>query len=356
MKSGETEEQAANVLRSLLERSPEIELAEIVFEPSISRRHPVDILASINAFGRQHKLACEVRRSGQPRHVRNAVLYVLDYVASLDFDATPMLISPFLSKQSRALCLDYGVGYLDFHGNAFLQVPGILIDISVPEEPPAERRDLKSLFRPKAAHILRVMLRQPERAWRVTELARAANASVGHVSNVRRALLSREWAEALTDGVVLINPDTLLDAWRAAYHRPEGEVERLYTSLHGVAFEETVRAVFSSRPSQGSLAFASFSAARWIAPYGRTGTEYFYADREGADRIADALRASGVDKGENVSIRILKDKDILEDTTEPAPGVFCTSPVQTYLDLSISGERGMESANHLRREVLSWDR
>ena len=356
VKSGEIEEQGAEALRSLFERSPEIELGEIVFEPPISQRHPVDILASIRAFGRQHKLACEVRRNGQPRHVRDAILYVRDYVASLGFDATPMVISPFLSRQSRALCVDYGVGYLDFHGNAFLQVPGILIDISVPGEPPAERRDLRSLFRPKAAHILRVMLRNPERAWRVTELAYAAKASLGHVSNVRRALLSREWAEELTDGVVLANPQALLDTWRAAYRRPEGEVERLYTSLHGMAFEETAKAVFSMRPSQRSLAFASFSAARWIAPYGRTGTEYFYANREGAAQIADALRASGVDKGENVSIRILKDQDILEDTIEPAPSVFCTSPVQTYLDLSISGERGMESADHLRREVLSWNR
>lgn len=256
VKSREIEEQAVKALRSLLERSPEIKLGEVVFEPPIGRRHPVNILASISAFGRQHKIACEVRSNGQPRHVHNAILYIRDYVASLDFDATPTVISPFLSKQSRALCVDYRVGYLDFHGNAYLQVPGILIDVGVPEEPPAERRDLKSLVRPKAAHILRVMLRQPERAWRVTELAHAANASVGHVSNVRRALLGREWAEELTDGVVLANLQALLDAWRVAYRRPEGEVERLYTSLHGMAFQETAKAIFSLRPLQRALAFA----------------------------------------------------------------------------------------------------
>ena len=99
---------------------------------------------------------------------------------------------------------------------------------------------------------------------------------------------------------------------------------------------------------------AASSAARWIAPYGKTGTEYFYANREGAARITDTLRASGVDKGENVSIRLPKDQDILADTIEPLSGVICTSPVQTCLDLSVSGERGVESADHLRREVLSW--
>ena len=354
LKAREVERRAAEALRSLFERNPEIKIGEIVLEPQIGRGHPVDILASISAFGRHYRLACEVRSNGQPSHVRNAILYVRDYVANLDFDAAPMVSAPFLSEQSRALCVEYGVGYLDLHGNALLQVPGILIDISVPGEPPPERRDLKSLFRPKAAHILRVMLRDPKRAWRVTELARAASASLGHVSNVRRALLSREWAEELSDGVVLSDPDAVLDAWRAAYRPPDSEVERLYTSLHGMAFEDAARAVFSLRPSPRSLAFASFSAARWIAPYGRTGTEYFHANREGAAQIADALRASGVDKGENVNIRILTDQHILADTIEPVPGVICTSPVQTYLDLSVSGERGVESADHLRREVLSW--
>ena len=354
VKLREAEERAAEALRSLFERTPAIEIGKIELQPGLGPDHPVDILASFSAFGRRYRIACEVRRNGQPSHVRNAILHVRDYVAHLDFDAAPMVSAPFLSERSRALCVESGVGYLDLHGNAFLQVPGILIDVSVPGEPPAERRGLKSLFRPKAARILRVMLRDPEHTWRVTELAGAAGASLGHVSNVRRALLNREWAEELGGGVVLSNPDALLDAWRAAYRPPNGDVKRLYTSLHGAALEDTARSIFSVRPPHGSAAFASFSAARWIAPYARTGTEYFHADREGATRIADTLRASDVDKGENVTIRILKDHDILVDTISPAPGVICTSPVQTYLDLSVAGERGVEAADHLRRKELSW--
>jgi len=55
---------------------------------------------------------------------------------------------------------------------------------------------------PKAATILRVLLREPGRAWRVAELAAQARASYGHVSNVRKALLAREWVELGKDGVV----------------------------------------------------------------------------------------------------------------------------------------------------------
>jgi hypothetical protein len=49
-----------------------------------------------------------------------------------------------------------------------------------------------------------------------------------------------------------------------------------------------------------------------------------------------------------------KDLGLLADTIEPAPGAVCTSPIQTYLDLSIAGERGAEAAEHLRQERLSW--
>jgi len=38
----------------------------------------------------------------------------------------------------------------------------------------------------------------------------------------------------------------------------------------------------------------------------------------------------------------------------PEPGIACTSPVQTYLDLIDGGERGREAADHLRRELLQW--
>ena len=104
----------------------------------------------------------------------------------------------------------------------------------------------------------------------------------------------------------------------------------------------------------GKKSFENNGLAESKTLQGRTGTEYFYANREGAGQITDTLRASGVDKGENVNIRIPKDQYIFADTIEPVSGVICTSPVQTCLDLSVSGERGVESADHLRREVLSW--
>ena len=214
---------------------------------------------------------------GQPLHVRNAVLQLRDYVGRLNFSAVPVLIAPFLSEKSRTICIDHNVNYLDLYGNAFFQAPGILIDVSVADRPVAEKRSLKSLFRPKAAHILRIKLRNQKKRpgalqnWLMQQMQALVMSAMS-----RKALLDREWAKDMSDGVTLTDPDGLLDAWRSAYRRPDGDLVKFYTSLHGEAFEEAVRNILSAHSSQNLATLASFSAANWIAPYGRTGIDYFY--------------------------------------------------------------------------------
>lgn len=102
--------------------------------------------------------------------------------------------------------------------------------------------------------------------------------------------------------------------------------------------------------------FASFSAARWLAPYARTGSQYFYVDEAGLDALRNALKLSTTAKGENVVVTLPKDRGLFRDAVETASGFVCTSPVQTYLDLAAAGERGREAADHLRQERLTWPR
>jgi hypothetical protein len=202
--------------------------------------------------------------------------------------------------------------------------------------------------------VLRVMLRDPKRAWRVTDLAEVAGVSLGHVSNVRSGLLDREWAQISERGLFLCEPDAMLNAWRDEYEIPDGKRLAFYTTLHGSAFEEAARHVLEVRPEKGKAAFASFSAAHWLAPYGRTGTQYFYADSVGLERLKERLKLSPSPKGENVVVTVPKDNGLFRDTVEPAPGAVCTSIVQTYLDLWTAGERGQEAAEHLRQARWSW--
>ncbi|WP_420868330.1 hypothetical protein [Cupriavidus oxalaticus] len=344
---------AGEALRRLLEKIPILQIEDIE-AGAVSGDWQPDLIARLLVDGQEHLLICEYKSNGQPRYARSALLELRNYVAQRAPRATPVFIAPYLSTAVRQLCAEMGVSYLDLEGNARIAFGGVFIERMVADKPLAEQRELKSLFRPKSAQVLRAMLREPDRAWRVTELSEVSGVSLGHVSNVRTGLIDREWASASDDGLVLSAPDALLDAWRDSYTPPSGERLRFYTPLHGSALEAAARNTLGIQEGQGHAAFASFSAAQWLAPYGRTGTHYFFADEDGLCKLQAALKLVTASKGENVVVTVPKDLGLLADTVEPAPGVICTSPVQTYLDLSIAGERGAEAAEHLRLERLSW--
>ncbi|RKP59117.1 hypothetical protein [Pararobbsia silviterrae] len=351
----EAEARAAEALRRLLENIPILHVEGIDAE-AVSGDWEPDLIARLVVDGKRHLLICEYKSSGQPRFARSALLELRNYAAQQAPGTTPVFIAPYISPAVRQMCKEKGVGYLDLEGNARIAFGGVFIERMVTDKPMVEQRELKSLFRPKSAQVLRAMLRDPGRAWRVTELSEISGVSLGHVSNVRTGLIDREWARASDDGLILSEPDALLDAWRDSYSAPVGERSGFYTPLHGSALEDAARSALRVEDTPGRAAFASFSAAQWLAPYGRTGMHYFFADKDGLRKLQAALKLTPALKGENVIVTVPKDLGLLADTVEPAPGAICTSPVQTYLDLSIAGERGAEAAGHLRQERLSWPR
>ena len=349
----DTERRAAEALQDLLREIPALEFQRLHIG-SNGRDTGVDLLLSVKVAGESHLLVGEVKLSGQPRYVRDAIYPLRNYIAHLGKPATPVIIAPYLSPSSRTLCREHGVSFLDFEGNAHLTFNTVYIDRSVAERPSVERRELKSIFTPKSARVLRVLFRDPRLTWRVTELAEAASVSLGHVSNVRTALRDREWAEIVPEGLRLKSPGALLDAWKAVYEPPVSQSLRFYTTLHGAEFDRHARAAFAALPQESNAALASYSAAHWIAPYARTGTQFFYADAHAVETLERELKLSSTAKGENIIVSVPKDEGVFLDVFEPAPGMRVTSPLQTYLDLAKSGERGEEAAEHLRHQRLIW--
>ena len=312
--------------------------------------------------GARYQLIVEAKSDGAPRNVRSGVFQLKGYVAHLhQLGQTemgerwiPMLASPYLSPQSRAICMDHDVAYLDLVGNAHLAFGDVYIDRAVPGQPKSETRSLRSIFTPKAAAILRVMLRDPDRSWRVVELAERARASLGHVSNVRRALLSRELIEKRDEGVVLINPDGLLKMWRDNYRLPRGRLSEGYTRFHGTQLDERLRGELNPCGHGPRAIYSLNSAAGWLGPFARGGTQSFYADEQGRQLLQDVLELSPAAIGPNVALCEPFDDTLFDDAVEPSPGIFCTSPVATYLDLWNGNERQREAASHLARVCFPW--
>ena len=265
-----------------------------------------------------------------------------------------MIVSPYLSPESRSICADHDVAYLDLVGNARLAFDSVYIDRAVPHRPKSEARALRSIFTPRAAAVLRVLFRDPGRAWRVADLARAANASLGHVSNVRKALLEREWSEKSDNGFILAQPRALLTTWRENYRRPPGDRITGYTPLHGEQLRKRLSETLNPQPQRPRAIYASHSAAQWLAPFARSATHSFYADEPGARVLGDTLALTPATMGANVVLCIPTDESLFEDAIQPAPNTFCVSPIVTYLDLWNGNDRDRESADHLAAKCFPW--
>ena len=356
------ESTAVDAVRALLEHVPNMEIIGVRHEQHLESGHQLDARIDLGHDGSRYALLMEIKSNGAPRFARSAIYQLESYIAHLHRsehqDDTgqfiPMLVSSYLSPESRSICLDHNVAYLDLYGNAHLAFGPVYIERSVPDRPKSEARAQRSLFTPRAGAILRVLLRDPARAWRVTDLAEAANASLGHVSNVRKALLDREWVEVREDGLVLVQPDALLKSWRENYRQPAGHHISGYTVLHGNLLRNRLSGSLNPGPQPPRAICASNSAAEWIAPYVRGGTQSFYADEPGARILQEALQLTHAAQGANVILRIPNDETLFEDAVEPAPGIFCANPVVTYLDLWNGNDRDREAADHLAATCFPW--
>ena len=216
----------------------------------IRRKFPVapskviDLMVDVKFQKKVYLLAFEVMSSGMPLYVRNKIVTLNTLIRQSQIDAIPVLAAPFFSEGSRDICIENEVCYFDLIGNVYLKLPNLLIDIVVSETPQFEKRSFRSLFRPQAASVLRTMLNEPKRSWRVNELAEAASVSIGHVSNVRKELVRREWGKATSNGIQVTDPNVVLDSWQQAYEAPKFDRLDMYTTLHGKELLDAFRRVF----------------------------------------------------------------------------------------------------------------
>lgn len=363
----ETETAAFDAVCDLLRGLPSVQIKSIEREHKGSVEYRIDGLITFSLGDTNYALVVEIKKNGAPRFARSGIYQLESYVARLHRDqqgtaATrfiPLLVSPYLPPQSREICIEHEIAYLDLIGNARLVFDSVHIDRAVAERPITESRSLRSLFSPKAAAILRVLLRDPNHGWRVADLALEARASIGHVSNVRKALLEREWIDVRSDGVSLVRPKALMETWRENYRRPICETISGYTTLHGSQLDLRLQDKLNKDSFQHGAElpraiYSLHSAAQWLAPFGRSATHTFYVDEYGAKVLSAALRLVRSATGPNVLLSVLKDEDLFLEAIQPVKKVYCTSFITTYLDLWVGNDRDQEAAEYLAQDYFPW--
>lgn len=346
------ESQAEAALTALINSAPNARAGEVLRRLQRNDRE-IDFVLEAWINDRPTHLICEVKSDGRGMAAQKAIRHLRSWLAPTQQSETPVFIAPYIGPDVRELCRASDVSYLDLTGNCRLFLDGLFIERASGIKPPAERRELRSLFKPKSARVLRLLLRRPDLPRRLSEISQKTEVSIGQVHKVKEALRANDWLAETSDGILLSRPAAVLDSWREEYEAPEGERLELYTPLFGESLQQALHALRTDARGDRA-ALAGFSAADWIAPYVRANTLQIYASQYSAYRVRELLKATPTSKGANLVLTELEDEGPLIDAREAAPGIITTSPVQTYLDLCTSGDRGMEAAEHLRREAIGW--
>ena len=332
-----------NVLSLCLRTLPNAELRTVKLG---SKESDPDATVQLQIPNGATTIFIEFKKSGQPLPTRDAVNQLLRYISE-NRNAYGVFMAPYVSPRSAEICFKEGIGYIDLAGNCRLSFDNIYIERTGRPNPRPQQRELRSLYSPKATRVLRVLLANPRKRWKLKALAKEAAVSLGQVANVKKRLLDREWIASDGDGVFLREPEALLREWAAAYDLRKNKPEPFY-SLKDI---DEVEAELADRCRELGLRYAltAFSGAARLAPAVRYRRAYAFVDEPA--RLADLLELKRVDSGENVSLLTPYDDGVFYDS-RIVDDVRIASPVQLYLDLSSLRGRGEEAAEALLEQEL----
>lgn len=298
-------------------------------------------------------LVVETRNVGQPRQVREATNQLLRFRNLLP-DFYGIVMAPYISSKAAEICLNEGFGFADLAGNCRLNFDRVFISKEGKKNPFISKRDLRSLYSPKAERVIRVLLSAPREWWKVQSVSKVAGISLGQSFNVKKLLIDREWVETGDEGFRLTAPANLLSEWAENYDFRRSTVREFYT-LRPIAEFEHVLAKDCEK-AKTTYALAGFSSAARYAPMVRYQRAMAYVLGD-LDSLARQFELKPVTSGANVNLISPYDEGVFYDA-QIMDGAAVTSPVQTYLDLLQIKGRGEEAADFLLQQVinLTWSK
>ena len=347
LKSSEIRQLAAQRLRELFPRACGWE------EVSDSRvgSQTADLLVKFKMGEQEHMLVLEVSALGQPREIRETVTRLTDIRRELP-TACPVATAVYISPQSAAILRRSNLGYLDLSGNCYLAFEDVLIEKEGKRNVRPSTRPLKSLFAPRATRVVRALLAEWQRAWRLEELARASQVSLGHGHNVIKRLEDLAWVERDEhQRIRLGKPADLLDAWSDSYTYLDNEVSTYFT-LERITRRLIAEIVRLAESEGRRYALTMHAGASLVAPRIRMTAIHCYLEGDPAP-ITTLLRLRPAEGEGNVHLLSPYDQGVFYGLLEKG-GFKVVSLPQLYADLIHYERRGREQAEHLRREAMGY--
>lgn len=333
-------------LRESLAKVPALKVRKAKPYPAQAADRP-DLAFTVSGKGFEKTLLVEAKAFGQPRMVREAANAFARYALVLP-KSYPVFAAPYISPKAAEICDANEMGYIDLAGNCCLKFGAVYIERGGNTNPFSEKRELRTLFSPKASRVLRVLLLKPDRAWKLQDLAKEAEVSLGQVANVKRLLATREWVREGGSGLSLSSPESLLSEWSRNYSYRKNTPRDFFSLL---ALPDLEASLAKACKKKGwRYAFTGFSGAARLAPAVRYSRAMAYFDGD-IQCLSEELKLKEVPSGPNLTLLAPYDDGVFYAAAEQ-DGVCLASPIQIYLDLAGFRGRGEEAAEAILREVI----
>lgn len=348
LKLPEIRRQVAQRLRDLF---PKARSWEESFEVRIGGQ-TADLLVKFRLGEQEHTLVVEMTSLGQPRQIRAAVTNLAELKRELPV-AYPVAAAVYIGPESARILKNNSFGYIDLSGNCHLALENVLIEKEGKRNIGASTRPLRSLFAPRATRVVRVLLTELGRTWRLGELASAAEVSLGHAHNVVKRLEELAWAERDdTDRIRLGKPADLLDSWSDSYTYRENEIAS-YVVPERITRKVLADVAHAATAEGRRYAFTLNAGLSLVAPHLRTPVIHAYLEGDPAPVAAAlGLRPTAEADG-NLHLLSPYDAGVFYGVLEKG-GLRVTSLPQLYVDLVHYERRGRDQAQHLRREAMGY--
>lgn len=307
----------------------------------------------VDAIDESH--ACLTVEHGDARvELRAAVLSSpypsgLEQLLASEPDVDAVLVErvpPGLAAAAR----DRGVSYVALQGEARVVGPGLAY-FSPPRAPRADRGTASrtSAFAPKASRVVRALLSDPPRAWRLSDLAGLVQLNPGNVHRVLASLQARGFVDRDRDRYLVSEPGSLLDAW-AENARPPKERAVL---VSGGDVQRTVLDLIEHL--EGRAVVSGELAAELLAPHlpARSAIVHCLDADRWEHPSPDQLPPQAARALVTHIVIDLADEGVAQFGSS-AGGFHVVSPAQLYVDLAHEPTRGRQAAEEVRRQLLGY--
>lgn len=264
-----------------------------------------------------------------------------------------IIVAPYISERTAQICEDNGMGYFDYAGNCWFVGHSIFLsEKGNKNQQPKEQKTVSIFERTSvvSSYILRELLADVTKVWKLKYLAETVNCSIGQVSKLMNFLLENAWAEKVPNGYRMINTESLLQEWSTIYGKKELTAYSCYSLNQVSLVEERLKALKKDMGIDSYL--TGLAGGVRYTPVVRYNKVHIYMAPENIREAISYLELKEVDSGSNVVIFPLENDSYIKDYRVIDESMV-VSPVQIYLDSMQIKSRGEEMAEAvLRKEIV----